>query len=91
MNDEYLACRAKKRCFALTIPCAFAKTFKEEKNRIPCGVIFQHVMVIFYRANEIYAWCGQMPYVMSVAACGQRSSHRIPWNTICSTHRACGT
>lgn len=32
MNDEYLACCTKKRCFALTIPCAFAKTFEEEKK-----------------------------------------------------------
>ncbi|PJR60512.1 hypothetical protein CWM52_18625 [Raoultella sp. T31] len=29
----------------------------------------------FYRVSEIYAWCGQTPCVMSVAAVRQRASH----------------
>jgi hypothetical protein len=37
-DDEYLASCTKNRCFALTIPCAFAKTFKEEeKQYLACG------------------------------------------------------
>lgn len=28
-----------------------------------------------YRASEIYAWRGQTPFVMSIAAARQRSSH----------------
>ncbi|HBH15305.1 MAG TPA: hypothetical protein DDY11_09775 [Leclercia adecarboxylata] len=31
----------------------------------------------FYRVSEIYAWCGQMPFVMLMAASGQRSSYHI--------------
>ncbi|EFE08596.1 hypothetical protein CIT292_07918 [Citrobacter youngae ATCC 29220] len=31
-----------------------------------------------YRVSEIYAWCGQMPFVMSIAADRQRSSHHKP-------------
>ncbi|MCS5855510.1 hypothetical protein LNO23_11940 [Klebsiella pneumoniae subsp. pneumoniae] len=37
-DDEYLASCTKNRCFALTITCAFAKTFKEEeKQYLACG------------------------------------------------------
>ncbi|HDR2889495.1 TPA: hypothetical protein I4G69_000305 [Enterobacter asburiae] len=65
---EYPACCTKNRCFALTIPCAFAKTLKEEKNRVN-SVSHRHAgKCHFYRVSEIYAWCGQTPYVMSVAA-----------------------
>ncbi len=31
-----------------------------------------------YRASEIYVWRGQTPFVMSIAATRQRSSHRRP-------------
>jgi len=31
-----------------------------------------------YRASEIYAWRGQTPFVMSIAAARQRSSHHRP-------------
>ncbi|MDA8491272.1 hypothetical protein, partial [Kluyvera sp. Awk 3] len=37
-DNEYLACCTKKRCFALTITCAFATTFKEEEKQcFACG------------------------------------------------------
>ena len=37
--------------------------------------IFMHANAIFIRVSEIYAWCGQTPCVMSVAAVRQRASH----------------
>ncbi|RRE14738.1 hypothetical protein EAO24_17945 [Klebsiella pneumoniae] len=37
--------------------------------------IFMHANAIFIRVNEIYAWCGQTPCVMSVTAVRQRASH----------------
>ncbi|RRE43269.1 hypothetical protein EAO28_05145 [Klebsiella pneumoniae] len=46
--------------------------------------IFMHANAIFIRVNEIYAWCGQTPCVMSVTAVRQRASH-VPWVTQCRT------
>ncbi|EPU4104960.1 hypothetical protein ACVW21_002878, partial [Salmonella enterica subsp. enterica serovar Agona] len=64
--------------FALTITCCFAKTFEEEKNCV-MYVLHNHACKYHvYRASEIYAWRGQTPFVMSIAAVRQRSSHHRP-------------
>jgi len=62
----------------LTITCRFAKTFEEEKNSVVCVPHNHAYKYHVYRASEIYAWCGQTPFVMSIAAVRQRSSHYRP-------------
>lgn len=52
VDNEYLASCTKNRCFALTIPCAFAKTFMEDKKQcFACGEFS----------------CTQMPFLSGLA------------------------
>ncbi len=62
--------------FALTIPLCFCENIQGRRKAV-FGVrrIFMHANAIFIRVNEIYAWCGQTPCVMSVTAVRQRASH----------------
>ena len=62
--NEYLACCTKNRCFALTIPWCFAKTFEEEKKQYSYMRITMHVNTMFtvlvkstYGVDRRHSWC----------------------------------
>ncbi|NYY80071.1 hypothetical protein DMH27_00015 [Raoultella planticola] len=50
----------------------------EDKSSVSRAANFHARKCHFIRVSEIYAWCGQTPCVMSVAAVRQRASH-VPW------------
>jgi hypothetical protein len=54
--------------FCFDNPLRFCENIQGRKNRVN-SVPHRHARKChFYRVSEIYAWCGQTPYVMSVAA-----------------------
>ncbi len=58
-----------KSMFCFDNHLLFAKTFEEEKLYVMYGsCIIMHVNTMFTGLSEIYAWRGQTPFVMSIAA-----------------------
>jgi hypothetical protein len=63
--------------FCFDNPLLFCENIQGRKKRGYCAMHSHAHNRHFYRASEIYAWCGQTPYVMLMAASGQRSSYYI--------------
>ncbi|EFX8379507.1 hypothetical protein D8Y76_02420 [Shigella flexneri] len=64
--------------FCFDNPLVFCENIRGRKKTV---FLYAHNHVCkyhVYRASEIYVWRGQTPFVMSIAATRQRSSHRRP-------------
>jgi hypothetical protein len=63
--------------FCFDNPLRFCENIQGRKKCGLCAANSHAYNRHFYPVSEIYAWCGQTPYVMLMTAHGQRSSYHI--------------